>query len=132
MANFETVKQYVQDLQLAIVGENPAEALLLVEDETRGIKNLVMDCEEPLLVFEQAIMAVSPNDQTTFERLLEMNRTLVHGAFVLNEGGTLVLFRDTLQLARLDVNEVEGTLDALGLALVEHGDELIALSRRCV
>jgi hypothetical protein len=130
--NFETVKQYVQALQLVIVREDPAEALLLVEDEARGLKNLVIDCEEPLVVFEQTIMTVSPHDEATCMRLLQMNRTLVHGAFVLNEEGTLVLFRDTLQLAHLDVNEVEGTLDALSLALVEHGEELIVLSRRGV
>jgi hypothetical protein len=118
VANFETVKQYVQDLQLAIVREDPAEALLLVEDEVRGIKNLVIDCEEPILVFEQMIMVVSPHDEATFERLLQMS--------------TLVLFRDTLQLAHLDMNEVEGTLGALSLALVEHGKELIVLSQRCV
>ncbi len=43
--------------------------------------------------------------------------------------GQRVLFRDTLQVAHLDLNEVEGTIEALSLALAEHAAELITLSR---
>ena len=39
-----------------------------------------------------------------------MNRTLVHGAFVLDEAGKSILLHDTLALAHLDVNEVQGTM----------------------
>jgi hypothetical protein len=34
-----------------------------------------------------------------------------------------------LVLAHVDVNEVQGTIDAFSLALAEHGQELIAFSR---
>ena len=51
MADFQTVKSYVQELQLAIVREDPAQDILVVEDNERGINNLVIDCEEPLLIF---------------------------------------------------------------------------------
>ena len=50
-----------------------------------------------------------------------MNRTLVHGAFVLDEAGKSILLHDTLALAHVDVNEVQGTIDAFSLALAEHG-----------
>jgi hypothetical protein len=46
------------------------------------------------------------------------------------EEGAVVLFRSTLQLANLDLNEVEGVIDALSLALAEHAEALIALSRQ--
>ena len=59
-----------------------------------------------------------------------MNRTLVHGAFVLDEEGRRVLFRDTLQLANLDLNEVEGMVEALSLALAENAAELIGFSHQ--
>jgi len=59
-----------------------------------------------------------------------MNRTLVHGAFVVDEEAKTVLFRDTLQLENLDKNELEGTIRALSLALAENVDELIEYSKK--
>ncbi len=130
MADFETVKDYLLELGLAIIREDPQEELLVVEDESRGIKNLIIDCEAPIVIFEQMIMEVPPHPGEMFRRLLQMNRTLVHGAFALDEEGKRVLYRDTLQLAHLDLNEVEGTIEALSLALAEYADELIAFSRQ--
>jgi Tir chaperone family protein CesT len=130
MADFQTVKSYVQELQLAIVSEDPAQDLLIVEDNERGINNLVIDCEEPLLIFEQMILDVPAHPGDMFRRLLQMNRTLVHGAFALTEDGKRVLFRDTLRLENLDLNEVQGTIEALSLAMAEHAAELIAFSHR--
>jgi hypothetical protein len=54
----------------------------------------------------------------------------VHGAFALDEEETMVLFRDTLQLENLDLNEIDGTIEALSLALAEFASELIAFHRR--
>jgi hypothetical protein len=130
MADFQTVKSYLQELNLSIVSEEPAECIFIVEDDERGIKNLVVDCEEPILIFEQVIMEVPSNPGVLFRRLLEMNRTLVHGAFALTDDGKRVLFRDTLRLEHLDANEVQGTIEALGLALAEHAAELIAFSQQ--
>jgi hypothetical protein len=130
MADFATVKSFLQELQLSITQEIPAECVLIVQDEDRGIANLVIDCEEPILIFEQMIIPVPKNPGNLFQRLLQMNRTLVHGAFVLDDDGSRVLFRDTLRLANLDLNEVEGTIEALSLALAEHASELLALSQQ--
>ncbi len=130
MVDFDMVKQYVIDLQLSIVNEDSAEGILVVEDEERGLKNLVLDCEDPILIFEQMIMPVPARRDGMFRRLLQMNRNIIHGAFVLDEDCTMVLFRDTLQLANLDLNEVEGTIESLSLALAEYADELIAFSRQ--
>jgi hypothetical protein len=129
MADFTTVKEYLQELRLSVVREDAAEGLVVVEDEDRGIKNLFVDYEDPILIFEQMIMPVPDKPGELFRRLLQMNRTLVHGAFALDEEGQRVLFRDTLQVAHLDINEVEGTIEALSLALAEHAAELITLSR---
>lgn len=123
---FDLVKSYVLDLDLEIVKEVEAEELVIVEDEDSGIKNLVIDCEDPILILEQLIMQVPKVDSAIFyRRLLQMNRTLVHGAFVLDEAGEYIFFRDTLQLANLDRNELEGSIRALSLALAEHADELL-------
>ena len=130
MADFDDVRAFVQELRLSIVNEDPPEGILVVEDEDRGIKNLVIDCEDPILIFEQMIMEVPGHPGDMFKRLLQMNRTVVHGAFALDEDGGKVLFRDTLQLANLDLNEVEGTVEALSLALAENAAELIAFSHQ--
>jgi hypothetical protein len=76
------------------------------------------------------ILDVPANPGDMFRRLLQMNRTLVHGAFALTEDGKHVLFRDTLRLENLDLNEVQGTIEALSLAMAEHAAELIAFSHR--
>jgi hypothetical protein len=57
------------------------------------------------------------------------NRDIVHGAFVLDEEGKRVIFRDTLQVESLDLNELEGTLNSLSLLLSEYSDEIIKFSK---
>lgn len=123
---FELVKSYLLDLDLKIAREDAAEELVVVDDEDNGISNLVIDCEEPIVILEQLIMEVPAEAGDLHRRLLQMNRTLVHGAFVLDEDGKRVIFRDTLQLENLDPNELEGSIEALSLALAEHGDELLS------
>ncbi|SMC25970.1 Putative sensory transduction regulator [Desulfacinum hydrothermale DSM 13146] len=126
----DKVRDYLLDLGLVIDKELPEEELFVVSDEESGIHSLVVDCEDPILVLEQRIMPVPEADRERFFlRLLQMNRTLVHGAFVVDEEAANVLFRDTLQLENLDKNELEGTIRALELALVEHGDELLRFAR---
>ena len=123
---FDLVKDYLAELDLSVTHEDAAEELVVVENEDDGIKNLVVDCEDPILVLEQLIMEVPKGaDASFYRRLLQMNRTLVHGAFVLDEEGTYILFRDTLQLANLDLNELEASISALSLAMAEHSNELL-------
>ena len=122
---FELIKQYLYEMNLAIVEENLAEELVVVEDEENGIKNLIIDCEEPIVVLEQVIMRIPGDTKTLYKRLLQMNRNLVHGAFTLDEDETVVLFRDTLQLENLNRNELEGSIHSLSLALSEYGAELL-------
>ena len=127
--NMEKVKNYLHELGLPISSENAKEELVIVEDEEKGIKNLIIDCEDPILVIEQVIMETPKKTDAFFKRLLQMNRTLVHGAFVLDEEGKKILFRDTLQLENLDKNELEGSINSLSLALAENASELISFSK---
>ena len=123
---FELIKTYLSEMDVHVVNEDEENEIVVVEDEENGIMNLVIDCEPPILVLEQVIMKIRPDcGKDFFVRLLQMNRNLVHGAFVLNEEGKIVLFRDTLQIENLDRNELEGSIHALGLALSEYGSELL-------
>jgi hypothetical protein len=127
--NYITVKNYLLDLDLKIVDENESEELVVVEDEDAGIRNLVVDCEPPIVVLEQLIMEVPEDSGELFKRLLQMNRSLVHGAFALDEEGKYLFFRDTLQLENLDRNELEGSIRALSLGLAENGAELLEYAK---
>jgi len=128
--NVDRVKGYLLDLDLKIVSENEAEELVVVDDEDNGIKQLVIDCEPPIIILEQLIGEVPAEPGDLFKRLLQMNNTLVHGAFVLDdETGGRIFFRDTLQLANLDLNELEGSIRSLSLALAEYGAELLTYLR---
>ena len=128
--NLDLVKNYVLDLDLNITKVDEAATLLVVEDEEEGIKNLVIDCEPPIVVLEQHILEVPKDPGDLYKRLLQMNRTLVHGAFVLDEDGKNIFFRDTLQLENLDRNELEGSIRALSFALGENGAELLEFAKR--
>ena len=122
----DQVREYVLELGLAIEREIPEEEILIVNDEERAISHLVIDCEDTILVLEQLIVQLpSTVDPSVYKRLLQINRTLVFGAFVLNEEGDTLVYRNTLALENLDLNELEGTLNALTLALAENGEELL-------
>ena len=129
MADFETVKQYLFELGYDISNTDNEQELIIISDQTAGICNLIIDCESPLIIFEQLVFQLKNYSQETFLKLLQMNRKLVHGAFAVDEEGKNVLFRDTLELENLDLNEIKGTIDALSLAMAEFGADLLELSK---
>ena len=121
---FEKVKDYVLELGFQIDEEDPSAEIVIINDEERGIHKLVLDCEDTLLVLEQLIMKIGASTDV-YRRILQMNRELVFGAFVLNEEGDSLLYRNTLALDNLDLNELESTINALSLGLAENGEELL-------
>jgi hypothetical protein len=50
---FDKVKSFVLDLDLSIVYQSEEEEILVIEDETSGISNLVLACADPILIMEQ-------------------------------------------------------------------------------
>ncbi len=122
---YEIVRNYLFDMGVSIIEEDTKEELFIVEDEENGIKNLIIDCEDAILIIEQVIMMVPSEPRDLFKRLLQINRELVHGAFVMDADSEYILFRDTLQLENLDRNELEASVHALSLALAEYGEELL-------
>jgi len=129
MSDFDKVKSFIMDMGFSISHEDSKEELIVIDDDERGINNLVIDCESPILILEQVIIPMPQNSTDFCKRILQINRTLVHGAFVLDEEGTTLLFRDTLQTENLDRNELEGSIDALSLALAEYASELVSFVR---
>jgi hypothetical protein len=129
MTNFEKVKHHLLDLGFEITHEDTAESMLIIQNEGKGICNMMLDCEGDVLIVEQHIFDLKNNTEGIYKRLLQMNRNMIHGAFVLDDSGNKVLFRDTLALENLDRNEIDSTFSALTLALVEHLDEFRTLSK---
>lgn len=127
--HFDTVKEYVVELGFHIEEEILEEEIVIINDADRGIHNLVIDCEDSVVVVEQLILELPPGTGAeTYRRLLQMNRELVFGAFVLDETGTRLLYRNTLALDNLDLNELESTINALSLGLAENGETLLAFA----
>lgn len=127
MSQYENVKAMVIELGFVPHTEDPDATLFVITDEDRGILNLVVDCEEDIVRLEQVMGLITP--QTDFRQLLAMNRELVHGAYALGRQGKRIIWTDTLQITNLDQNELEGSLDALSLAIAEHGDQLVEMLR---
>lgn len=69
------------------------------------------------------------NETEVYKELLIKNRDIVHGAFVLDENGEKVIFRDTLQTENLDQNELIATINSLSLLLSEYSADMIRFSK---
>jgi hypothetical protein len=131
MSDFNTVKEFVLELGFAISSEIPEEEIVIIDDEERGIQSLVIDCEDTVLVLEQLILRLDTAvGAEGLARILQMNRDLVFGAFVLNDDGGALLYRNTLALENLDLNELESTINALSLGLAENGEELLGFAAK--
>lgn len=126
---YEKVKSYLLELDYQITYQDARECVLVVEKESQGIKNLVMGCTDPLLIMEQYLLDLPRVSTEVYCSLLQKNRDMIHGAFVLDESGRKVIFRDTLQMEKLDLNELEGSLNSLALLLSEYSDQLIQFSK---
>jgi len=126
---FEIVKNYLLELGLTIIHSSDSDEIIVVSKESAGISNLVIGLAEPIVIFEQFIFDM-PKDTNVAIELLKKNRDIVHGAFVMDNTGSKVIFRDTLQLENLDLNEVEGTITSLSLLLSEYSNEIIKFSKQ--
>jgi len=130
MSHFDKVKDYLMELEYSIVSEDRNTEVFMVESAEDGITNLVIGVADPILIIEQFMFDLkNDNDGSICKQLLMKNRDIVHGAFVLDEKGEKVIFRDTLQISHLDLNELEGSLTSLSLLLSEFTDEIISFSK---
>lgn len=127
--NFKKVKDYLLDLEYSIISEDTSEELIVIENLEAGISNLIVDCEDPILIIELHLFDLQNGNEETFRRFLQMNREIIHGAISIDETGKKVILRDTLQLENLDLNELQGTLNSFEIFLSENANELISISK---
>ena len=126
---YDKILDFSSRLDLNVIHQDREEELIVVINEEKGIYQMVIDCEYPILIFEQLIYEIKKTSERHFLELLKMNRNLIHGAFVVSEDGRQMIYRDTLQLENLDFNEFEGTINALSLGLAEYSRYLMKLNQ---
>ncbi|UOQ52285.1 YbjN domain-containing protein [Hymenobacter cellulosivorans] len=128
-AYFTKIHRYLLELGFDIHHQDSTANILVVSRPELGIEHLVLGCGEPLLIMEQHLLDLPGPSCEVYQRLLQKNRDIIHGAFVLDDSGRKVIFRDTLQLEHLDRPELEAVFNSLALLLSEFSDELIAFSK---
>jgi hypothetical protein len=128
--SFTKVKNYLTELNYEIVEENEKEGILIIDNEDTGVSHMVLCCAEPILIMEQYLCEIKQISLETYRLLLQKNRDIIHGAFALDISGTKLIFRDTLVLETLDLDELESTFNSLGLLLSEFTQQIIEISTK--
>ncbi len=126
---FNKVRDYVLELDYSIISEDESDGVIVIDNEDEGIKNLVLVIADPLLIVEQYIFEIHSPSAETYKQLLQKSRDIIHGAFVLDDTGSKVIFRNTHELENLDLNEIEATFNSLALLLSEYSNDLLELAK---
>ncbi|MCG8384617.1 MAG: YbjN domain-containing protein [Cytophagales bacterium] len=125
---FQKVKEYLLELGYNMTYENQEDGVIVIENAANGFSNLVLGVADPILIVEQFLFEIKNPSLEVYKQLMQKSRDIVHGAFVLDETGSKVIFRNTHELENLDLNELEATLNSLALLLGEYSQELIKFS----
>lgn len=106
--------------------EKPGENVWLINEPSKGLDNVVIFLDDPIVVVRVNVMSVPATQREDFFReVLTLNAAdLVHGAYAL-DGDKLILM-DTHLIGTLDLEELQTTLDAFSLALSQHFKKLSA------
>ncbi len=126
---FATIKNFLQNLQLEIKHEHQKDGIFIVNNESEGIFNLIICVAQPIVIFEQFIFEIQEENTQVFKSLLQKNRDIIHGAFVVDDSGKKVIFRDSLQIENLDQNEFGATINSLSVLLSEYSEQIINFSK---
>jgi hypothetical protein len=112
------IEQYLIDLMVTY--REIGEQIWLLEDPEQGLEGIVIMYNDPLVIFRVQVMD-APRDRRLelFTLLLELNASdILHGAYALEQDKIVLI--DTLEYDDMDFAEFRATLDAFGLALVQH------------
>ncbi|RYY55758.1 MAG: molecular chaperone Tir [Chitinophagaceae bacterium] len=124
-----TIQDFAIQAGCRIVYRNEQTGILKLESEEDGIHNLIIGIAPPILIMEQYLFTFREDNVGMFKQLLQKNRDMIHGAFVINEEGNKVLFRYTMQLENINFNEFDGAINSLGLMLSEYYQQIINFSK---
>lgn len=96
----------------------------LINESEKGLINVLLFLESPILVVRVNVMSAPKVDREAFFlEVLKLNGSdLMHGAYAM-DGEKLILL-DTHLVETLDIEELQTTLDAFSLALFQHFQKL--------
>jgi hypothetical protein len=122
MISNEKLEGYLLDLSLTY--EKQSEDIYIINGEDSGLENVVIMLEDPIVIIRIKVMDIpTGNKAELYEELLKLNASdLVHGAYAIE--GNSILLVDTLEGETMDLEELQASLDAIGLALAQHYDKL--------
>lgn len=123
------IEAFTKACGCTITYRNEETGILKIENQPDGIHNLILGVAPPVLIIEQFLFSFKTGSEEMYKLLLQKNRDMIHGAFVMNEEGNKILFRYTMQLENLDLNEFESALNSLGLLLSEYYEQIIKFSK---
>lgn len=103
----------------------------VTETESGDSLQMTLDVEETTVCLVMDIGPVSDFLDDTgpsefYQKLLELNDKAVHGKFSLFKNR--VLFRDSLEIQNLDLNELEAAMGHMFLFVVQHVPALCAVT----
>ncbi|HTE22923.1 YbjN domain-containing protein [Flavitalea sp.] len=124
-----TIQDFATSSGCRIVYKNEKDGILKIDNEEDGIHNLIIGIAPPILIMEHFLFSFKKDNVGMFKQLLQKNRDMIHGAFVINEEGNKVLFRYTMQIDNIDLNEFDGAINSLGLLLSEYYQQIISFSK---
>ena len=104
--------------------DNHGPGLWVLHDEIDNIDNIVVHHDAPLLTIRVKVMDLpTEGREALYEELLKLNASeLVHGAYGIEEDS--VVITDTIQSPNLDLNEIQGSIDSVVMALTSHYEQL--------
>lgn len=126
---FNKVKHWLLDYEFTVSFQDEDQKVLIIDKESNGIKNMILIVSDTILIMEQFLFEIKNPTQEIYKILLQKNRDIVHGAFVLDHSGKKVIFRDTLPVDNMAQNEVMASIDSLGILVGEFNSEMIQMTK---
>ncbi len=120
----EKLESYLVKLSLSFHEAGPN--TWVVSDEEVGLETLLVQLAEPVVILRAHVMDVpATGREKLFAELLRLNATdMAHGAYAVD--GKRVILIDTLEVETMDVEELQASIDAIGLSLAQHYRSLSA------
>ncbi len=128
MLNKEKLESFFVELNLSY--EEKKNNFWVVFGEDKGLENVVIMLEDPIVIIRVKVMDMPKENQCAlYEEILRLNATdMIHGAYAL-EGNSVILI-NTLLAATMDIEELQASIDAIGLALAQHYEKLAGFRKK--
>lgn len=126
----DKVLAFIQEAGYEVRYRDDASGILKIGNEKDGISQVILGVVPPILIIECFLFSINYDSLEIYKALLQKNRDMLHGAFVLNEDANKILYRYTIQIENLDYNEFEAALNALSLMLHEYSNQILKFSNQ--